>query len=274
MREIKEEIIIDKVCGSLISMSEDLPMEVIDRFKKAYQEEQDERSKHILEQLIENAEVAKTKHISLCQDTGIVVVFLKVGYDLHFNYDLYAAINKGVSIAYKEGFLRKSVVKDPLNRINTNDNTPAIIHTELVKGDKLEIEIMMKGAGSENMSSLKMFKPTASFKDIKDYVLDVVKEAGGKACPPLIIGLGIGGDFEEAPLLAKKAILRNLDEKESKEELEIKEEVNKLDIGPLGFGGKTTCLGVKIETYPCHIASLPVAVNLQCHAIRHRKVVI
>lgn len=274
MREIKEELIIDKIHESLIAMSEGLPKEVIDRFKKAYQDESDERSKHILEQLIENAEVAKTKHLPICQDTGIVVIFLKVGYDLHFAYDLYAAINKGVSKAYKEGYLRKSVVKDPLNRINTNDNTPAVIHTELVKGDKLEISIMMKGAGSENMSSLKMFKPTASFDDIKDYVLDVVKTASGKACPPLIIGLGIGGDFEEAPMLAKKALLRDLDEAKSKEEEEIEEEVNKLDIGPLGFGGKTTCLGVKIETYPCHIASLPVAVNLQCHAVRHRKVVI
>ena len=270
MRKISREEVIKNVFQALIDMSEKLPTDIYDKIKENIDKEDDERSKNIMKMIIKNADIASNKHIPLCQDTGIVVIFLEVGYDLHFDYDLYSAINEGVSKAYTEGYLRKSIVADPFKRNNTNDNTPAIIHTKLVPGSKLKMDIMMKGAGSENMSKLKMLKPLEGKDGVLDFVLEVVKEAGGKACPPLFIGIGIGGDFELAPLLAKHALLSTLDE--TAFEREIKNKVNELDIGPLGFGGKNTCLSVKIETHPCHIASLPVAVNLQCHSYRHRKV--
>ena len=215
----------------------------------------------------------------MCQDTGITVVFVELGYDVHINGDLYDAINKGISIGYTEGYLRKSVVKSPLNRINTKDNTPGIIHVKMVKGDNLKITICPKGAGSENMSKVKMLTPADGINGIKKFVLDTVKEAGGRPCPPLIVGVGIGGDIEKAALIAKEALLRPIDDESDdldakKLEKELLEELNKLNVGPMGLGGKTTALACKVNLYPCHIASLPVAVNIQCHASRHKVVIL
>ena len=211
--------------------------------------------------------------IPMCQDTGIVVVFAKIGYDIHFNCDLYDAINSGVSKAYNDFYLRKSVA-DPLSRI---DNTPAIVHTVFTKGDMLELTIALKGAGSENMSKLKMLNPTDGYEGITDFVIETIKEAGGRPCPPLFVGIGIGGDFEKCALLAKEALMQ--EDNSQNEEIKRLEEtilnkINSLNIGPMGLGGNTTAFAVFIKTTPCHIASLPVAVNIQCHANRHVKVVL
>ena len=212
----------------------------------------------------------------MCQDTGIVVVFAKIGYDVHFTCELYEAINSGVRKAYNDFYLRKSVA-NPLTRKNTSDNTPAIVHTEFSKGDTLELRIALKGAGSENMSRLKMLNPTDGIEGISDFVIETVKLAGGRPCPPIFVGIGIGGDFEKSALLAKEAIL----EENANPDLEIKEledrilkKINSLNIGPMGLGGDTSAFQVFIKTAPCHIASLPVAVNIQCHANRHVKVVL
>lgn len=236
-------------------------------------------AKTILEQIIENDTLAANENIPMCQDTGITIVFVEIGNEVFINGDIYSAINKGISEGYTEGYLRKSVVKSPLNRINTKDNTPAIIHIKHTLGDILKITVCPKGAGSENMSKVKMLVPADGIKGIKDFVINTIKEAGGRPCPPLIIGVGIGGDLEKCALLAKEALIRpiddeSLDEDANRLEKELFEEINELNIGPMGLGGKTTCLAVKVNLYPCHIASLPVAVNIQCHASRHKVVVL
>ncbi|MBR6071365.1 MAG: fumarate hydratase [Acholeplasmatales bacterium] len=236
-------------------------------------------AKEILEQIIENDEIAAKENIPMCQDTGITVVFVEIGNDVHINGSLEDAINKGISLGYTEGYLRKSVVKSPLNRVNTKDNTPAIIHIKYVLGDTLKITICPKGAGSENMSKVKMLNPSDGIKGIKDFVLNTILEAGGRACPPLVVGIGIGGDMEKCALIAKEALLRKIDDESNdpdanKLEKELFEEINKLNVGPMGLGGKTTALAVKVNLYPCHIASLPVACNIQCHASRHKVVIL
>ena len=213
----------------------------------------------------------------MCQDTGITIVFVEIGNEVYIDGDLNKAINDGVALGYTEGYLRKSVVKSPLNRVNTKDNTPAIIHIKFTVGDKLKITVCPKGAGSENMSKVKMLIPADGINGIKNFVKDTIIEAGGRACPPLVVGVGIGGNLEKSALLAKEALTRDIDDEATdldalKLEKELLKEINELNIGPMGLGGKTTALAVKVNLYPCHIASLPVAVNIQCHASRHKVV--
>ena len=244
------------------------------KLKKSEIIEESKIAKSILQQIIENSEIAKNERVPMCQDTGIVVVFVEVGTNLRLIGNLEDAIHQGIRHGYQEGYLRKSVVAHPLKRINTKDNTPAVIHYKIVEGDKLKITIAPKGAGSENQSQLRMLKPSDGIQGVKDFVIGAVKKAGGNPCPPLIVGVGIGGNFEKCALLAKEALMRPLDDCSSDEianqlEEDLLVEINNLNVGPMGFGGKTTALAVKVNTYPCHIASLPVAVNIQCHASRH-----
>lgn len=219
--------------------------------------------------------IAGEEQIPICQDTGMAVVFLNIGQDLHIEgMDLHDAVNEGVRQGYEEGYLRKSVVKDPLIRENTKDNTPAIVHIDIVSGDKLEILVAPKGFGSENMSRVFMLKPADGAEGVKNSVLEAVRDAGPNACPPMVVGVGLGGSFEKAAYLAKKALTRNLDQRSEKEHIrileeELLEEINQLGIGPGGLGGSTTALGVNIETYPTHIAGMPLAVNICCHVNRH-----
>ena len=232
-------------------------------------------AKEILERIIENYEIADELHQPVCQDTGVACVFLKVGQELHVSGDLYEAVNQGVREGYGEGYLRKSVVRDPLDRVNTGDNTPAMIYCDIVPGDRLEITVAPKGFGSENMSKIAMLRPSDGVEGVKNFVIKVVEEAGPNPCPPIVVGVGIGGTFDKAAYLAKCALLRPLDVRNanpfySELEGELLESINSLGIGPQGFGGKTTALAVNIETYPTHIAGLPVAVNINCHVTRHK----
>ena len=246
---------------------------------KNAKEKEHNLAKSILEQIIENDTLAKNEGIPMCQDTGIAVVFVEIGNEVFINGDIYEAINKGISKGYTEGYLRKSVVKSPLNRVNTKDNTPAIIHIKHTLGDKLKITLAPKGAGSENMSKLVMLNPADGIDGIKKFVCDTITLASGRPCPPLIVGVGIGGDIEKCALIAKEALLRDINDESSdpdarKLEQELLKEINDLNIGPMGLGGKTTALAVKVNLYPCHIASLPVCVNIQCHAARHKEVIL
>lgn len=275
MRELKTNDLTKIIESLLISSVEEIPSDVLDRLEEGKKLEKSPLGKEILIKIIENDFYAKENHLPICQDTGIVVCFLEIGYDVHFDGDIYQAISLGVKNAYVNGYLRKSVVNDPIERINTKDNTPAIIHIKLVPGTNVKITVAPKGGGSENMSLVKMLIPSDGIEGIKKLVLDTVFTAAGKPCPPIIIGIGIGGNFEKCAILAKEALLRNLNDENpnptlAKLEKEIKDEVNMLGIGPMGFGGTTTCLAVKIETYPCHIASLPVGINIQCHVARHK----
>lgn len=275
MRELKTKDLTKIIESLLISSVEEIPSDVLDRLEEGKKLEKSPLGKEILIKIIENDFYAKENHLPICQDTGIVVCFLEIGYDVHFDGDIYQAISLGVKNAYVNGYLRKSVVNDPIERINTKDNTPAIIHIKLVPGTNVKITVAPKGGGSENMSLVKMLIPSDGIEGIKKLVLDTVFTAAGKPCPPIIIGIGIGGNFEKCAILAKAALLRNLNDENpnptlAKLEKEIKDEVNMLGIGPMGFGGTTTCLAVKIETYPCHIASLPVGINIQCHVARHK----
>ena len=278
MKIIEPETITKEVSRLCIEAATYIENDVLSCLKKAMNNE-DGLAKEILSQIIENDELATKENVPMCQDTGITVVFVEIGNDVHINGDIYDAINKGISDGYTKGYLRKSVVKSPLNRVNTKDNTPGIIHIKFVMGDKLKITICPKGAGSENMSKVKMLVPADGIQGIKKFVLDTVKEAGGRPCPPLVVGVGIGGDIEKAGLIAKEALLRPIDDESSdpdanKLEKELYKELNDLRVGPMGLGGKTTALAVKVNLYPCHIASLPVAVNIQCHASRHKVVIL
>lgn len=234
----------------------------------------------MLDKIIINSDIASKENMPMCQDTGMAVIFVELGQDIHIvGGGLKEAINEGVRQGYSEGYLRKSVVKDPLTRVNTGDNTPAVIHIDVVDGDELKITIAPKGFGSENMSRIKMLKPSDGVEGVKEFVLETVKIAGPNPCPPIIVGVGIGGTFEKAAELSKKALLRSIEERNkdtyySDLEDELISKINKLGIGPQGFGGKTTALGVNIETYPTHIAGLPVAVNISCHATRHAEIIL
>lgn len=276
MKEIQFEQIEQAVYNAINEAACCLNQFTLNKIKLARKSENNKIACGILDDIIKNDTLASKEMIPMCQDTGIVVVFAKIGYDIHFNCDLYDAINSGVSKAYNDFYLRKSVA-DPLSRINTKDNTPAIVHTVFTKGDMLELTIALKGAGSENMSKLKMLNPTDGNEGITDFVIETIKEAGGRPCPPLFVGIGIGGDFEKCALLAKEALMQ--EDNSQNEEIKRLEEtilnkINSLNVGPMGLGGNTTAFAVFIKTAPCHIASLPVAVNIQCHANRHVKVVL
>ena len=236
-------------------------------------------AKEILDRIVENFQIADREDRPICQDTGLACVFVSVGQEVHIDGNLTDAINEGVRQGYIEGYLRKSVVRDPLDRVNTGDNTPAMIYYDIVPGDKIEIVVAPKGAGSENMSQIKMLKPSDGVEGVKDFVRKVVEDAGPNPCPPVVVGVGVGGTFDKAAFLAKKALIRSADERNpdpfwANLEMELLQSINELGIGPQGFGGKTTALYVNIEQYPCHIASLPVAVNINCHVTRHKKEVI
>ncbi|MCI5623231.1 fumarate hydratase [Anaerostipes sp. 494a] len=275
MRTIHTDEIIKNVREMCIEANLSLTDDMQCRFQKAYENEKSPLGKQILGQLQENMEIAKEDATPICQDTGMAIVFLNVGQDLHIEgLPLKDAVNEGVRQGYKEGYLRKSVVKDPLIRENTKDNTPAIIHIDIVPGENLEILVAPKGFGSENMSRIFMLKPADGEEGIKRSVIEAVRDAGPNACPPMVIGVGLGGSFEKAAFLAKKALTRNLDQPSAKEhiaklEKELLEEINQLGIGPGGLGGNTTALGLNIETYPTHIAGMPLAVNICCHVNRH-----
>ena len=284
VRYIDFEKIVEAVESLCISAGYELPGDVLDALKEASQKESSPGAAKILNQLIENARIAKDEKIPLCQDTGLAVVFVEQGAESAVRSPdgatLFDAIDAGVKAGYEKGYLRKSVVAEPLNeRKNTGSNTPAIIHHSIVPGDKLKITVMAKGGGSENKSRFKMFRPTADKKEIIDWVVEVVRQAGADACPPFIVGVGIGGNFELSCLLSKKALLRKLDERNSdafyaKLEDDILSEINSLGLGPQGLGGDTTALACLVETAPCHIASLPAAVNIECHSHRHKSAVI
>jgi fumarate hydratase subunit alpha len=277
MKEIKASAITEAVARLCQEANFVLGEDVLAALKQALKTEQSLLGKEALSQLIENAGIAKKEQLPLCQDCGTAVVFLEIGQDVHITGDLYAAVEEGVRRGYAQGYLRKSIVKQPFsNRINTKDNAPPVTHVEIVPGDKLKITVMPKGAGAENMTKLAMLKPGDGRQGIIELVVKTVNEGGGDPCPPLIIGVGIGGTAERAMLLAKKALLRkvaepNPDAEIAKLEKEILTKINDLGIGPLGFGGRTTALGVHAEVMPTHIASLPVAVNLQCHSARHKE---
>lgn len=276
MREVNSKLIEDTVRELVIRANKILPCDLVECISCCEKDENNSTAKSILSDLQANIDAAKELDIPVCQDTGMAVIFAEIGQDVHITGGLFEdAVNKGVSRGYTDGLLRKSVVFDPFkSRVNTNDNTPAVIHTRIVSGDKIKITAAPKGFGSENMSKLKMFTPSATREDIVNFVVDTVKTAGSNPCPPVVIGVGIGGDFEYSALLAKKALCRNVSKRNSDDfyaemESEMLNKINQLDIGPQGFGGKTTALCVNIETYPTHIAGLPVAVNVGCHVTRH-----
>ncbi len=281
MRQIEARVITQTVARLCQEANFVLGEDVITALRQALETEESPPGREVLSQLLENARIAREEHLPLCQDCGTAVVFLEIGQEVHISGgDLYTAVAEGIRQGYSQGYLRKSMVRQPFSaRINTTDNTPPVIHPEIVPGEELRITVMPRGSGSENMSRLAMLKPGDGKKGIIDTVLTTVNEAGGNACPPLTIGLGIGGTAEEAMLLAKKALLRpvaapNPDPEAAELEAEILARVNNLGIGPMGFGGNTTALAVHILTMPTHIASLPVAVHLQCHSARHKEAVL
>lgn len=279
MRAITYEEIVERVSKMCQEANFDLGQDVVEAFQSALKNESSETGKDILEQLILNADIAKSERVPMCQDTGVSVFIVEVGQDCHIaGGSIYNAINEGVKKGYEEGYLRHSIVDHPITREKSKGyNTPSIIHIELVPGDEIVIHMSAKGGGSENMSSLKMLKPSDGLEGIKKFILDTVAMAGPNACPPLVVGVGIGGNFERCAYLAKKSLFRPIGHRSERPELaqlenELMEEINKLGIGPQGMGGNTTALDVKIEIEPCHIAALPVAVNLNCHASRHKEV--
>jgi len=279
MREIDVKLITEKVRDLCIQANTDLGEDVLRAFDRAIKQEESPVAIDILKELKENARIAKEEKVPICQDTGFAVVFVDLGQDVHLvGGNLKEAIAEGVRQGYRDGYLRKSVCH-PFTRANTGDNTPAIIHTEVVQGDQIKITVAPKGAGSENMSRVVMLTPSEGIEGIKRYVVQRVKESGSNPCPPTIVGVGIGGTMEQAALLAKKSLLRPLGSSNSVPELdrlesEILTEINRLGIGPQGLGGRTTSLAVQILMMPCHIASLPLAVNIQCHVQRHKEAVI
>ena len=277
MKTINVNEIIKTVKELSIEANYYLPNDVKEAIEKAEKNEKWPIANNILNKILENSQIASAEKMPICQDTGMACVFIDIGQDVHITGgSLEEAINEGVRQGYAEGFLRKSVVKDPLHRVNTNDNTPALIYYNMVPGDKVKITVAPKGFGSENMSRIAMLKPSDGLEGVKNFVLETVRMAGPNPCPPIVIGVGIGGTFDKAAYLSKKALIRplnvrNKDEFYSNLEKELLEDINNLGIGPQGFGGKTTAIGLNIETYPTHIAGLPVAVNINCHATRHKE---
>lgn len=281
MKQIHVDTIIEAVRNICQGANFDLGDDVQRALEESLQIEESSTGKMIIEQILENAEIASKQRVPMCQDTGVAVFFVELGQEAQVvGGDFAEAINEGVRQGYREGYLRKSMVNDPLfDRKNTEDNTPAIIHTRIVPGDRLKITGAPKGAGSENMSAIRMMKPADGVEGAKDFVVECVERSGGNPCPPVIVGVGIGGTFEKCAEIAKRALLRELgkhsaDSRFASLERELKEKINDLGIGPMGLGGRVTALAVHIESFPCHIGSLPVAVNIQCHAARHKSVVL
>lgn len=278
MRKINVNEIVNIIKEICIKANYELGSDVVSSIEKCKEKEVSPIGEHILENMLLNIDIAKGKSIPICQDTGMAVFFIEIGQEVYIEGgNITDAINKGVRLGYKEGYLRKSIVNDPILRINTNDNTPAIIHYDIVNGDKITIHFAPKGFGSENMGALKMLKPSDGIEGIKNFVLETVEKNGANACPPLVVGVGIGGTMEKACLLAKKSLFRDIGSSSdiphiNELEIELLEKINNLGIGPQGLGGKTTAFSVNVEVYPTHIAGLPVAVNLNCHVSRHIKV--
>ena len=275
MREISAARITDVVARLCVEANNHLPQDVKDCIRCSYEQESWGQAREILERIMENYEIADREDCPVCQDTGVACVFVKLGQEVHIDGDLNEAIHEGVRRGYRDGYLRKSVVRDPLDRVNTGDNTPAMIYFDIVPGDVCEITVAPKGFGSENMSQIKMLKPSDGEQGVKDFVVKVVEEAGPNPCPPIVVGVGVGGTFDKAAFLAKKALMRHAGEPNPNPyyaamEQELLEKINALGIGPQGFGGKTTALAVHIEQFPTHIAGLPVAVNINCHVTRHQ----
>lgn len=280
MKTIDGSVITKEVKRLVMEANFNLPKDVSDALKKSQKNEKWILASDTLGMIIDNANLATSDQVPMCQDTGMVVVFVELGQEVHLTGgNLSVAINEGIRQGYDEGFLRKSVVEDPLRRKNSGDNTPGVIHVELVSGENLKIMVAPKGFGSENMSRMAMLKPSQGIQGVKDFIIETVELAGPNACPPMVVGVGIGGTFDFAPMLAKKALMRSLDEDHKDPyyrdlEEELLETINSLGIGPQGFGGETTALKVSIMAYPTHIAGLPVAVNINCHATRHKEVVL
>jgi fumarate hydratase subunit alpha len=280
MREITSEEIAKAVESLCISSNCGLGEDVWRALREGLENEESPVGKEVLKEILENDRMAEEEKLPMCQDTGFTVVFVEMGQEVRITGgDFYEAINRGVGNGYRKGYLRKSVVGDPLRRNNTGDNSPAWVHIDIVPGDRLKISVMPKGAGSENMSTVKMLSPVEGVQGVKRFVLDWVRERGANACPPLVVGVGIGGTFEGVAKLAKKALLRPIGSKNpvpfyAEMEEELLKEINNLGLGPQGLGGSTTALAVHIETYPCHMASLPIAINLQCHVARHAAIVL
>lgn len=280
MREVHVSKITEEVARLCREAGHVLPEDIRQAMGEARETEASPIGRAVLTQLVENADLAATERVPYCQDTGMTVVFMEVGQDCHLvGGPLTDAVNEGVRTGYREGYMRNSVVRDPFQRRNTGDNTPAVIHTELVPGDRVHLTVVPKGAGSENMSAVKILQPGEGVEGVQRFVLETVEEAGGKACPPLVVGVGVGGNFDLVTTLAKKAILRDVGVHHPEPHLaelekQLLESINRTGIGPQGLGGIHTALWVAVESFPCHIASLPVAVNLQCHAARKKSAVI
>lgn len=279
MRTIKAKLIEDTVKKLSIKANTELRKDIFSALKLARKKESNSTRMRILDIIIENAEIAKRKKLAICQDTGMVVVYLKIGQDVRIKGAIKKAVEKGIASAYKDGYFRKSIVKDPLIRKNTKTNLPPVIYMDIIPGDKIDIRVAIKGFGCENASKIKMFRPTEPASSIEKFIVDTVKEIGSKACPPMYIGVGIGGTLDKAVSLSKEAIFRPVNKSNKKPhiaklEKEILSKINKLNIGPMGLGGKATALGVSVLTYPTHIAGLPVAINISCHAARDARKVI
>lgn len=280
MRTVDYAQIVESVRQMCLSANSELPRDIEEAISRAYENEASPVGKSVLGTMLENASIAKQKRMALCQDTGMVVVFAEVGQDLHITGGLLTdAIDEGVRLGYKDFFFRNSIVRDPLDRVNTEDNTPAVVHVSLVPGDRLRLMLAPKGFGSENMSAIRMLKPAQGEAGIKEFVVETITQAGGNPCPPIVVGVGIGGTMEKAALLAKRALFRTIGDRNPKAHLSKLEEelldlINKTGVGPQGFGGTQTALDVFIESYPTHIAGLPVAVNINCHVARHSEVLL
>jgi fumarate hydratase subunit alpha len=280
MRNVNVELITESIKKLCMDANYYLGEDVVGAIKNAVNKEESPLGREILNQILENAEIAKNEKMPLCQDTGLAAIFAELGQEVHIEGGGFEeAIQEGVRQGYKEGFLRKSIVEDPLRRKNTGDNTPAVISTRVVPGDKIKITILPKGGGSENMSAIRMLKPSDGEEGVKSFVVETVRKAGGNPCPPIIVGIGIGGSFDKCAYLAKKALLRKVgsvhpDPYYAAMEKELLELVNNTGVGPQGLGGRITALAVHIEAHPCHIASLPAAVNTQCHSARHKEIII
>ena len=275
MREIQASRIAETVSRLCIEANTHLPGDMKRRIQDCRECETWPVAREILDQIVENYEIADAQNVPICQDTGMACVFLEIGQEVYVNGSIEEAVHEGVREGYKKGYLRKSVVRDPLDLVNTGDNTPAMIYYDMVPGDRIKITVAPKGFGSENMSQIKMLRPSDGVEGVKDFVLKVVSDAGPNPCPPIVVGVGVGGTFDKAALLAKKALMRSVDERNPEEfyaslEQELLEKINALGIGPQGFGGRTTALAVNIEKMPTHIAGLPVAVNINCHVTRHK----